>query len=515
MDWLIGANSTCHLVVDAPSVSSTHCKVTSANGQVLLSDLNSTNGTYVNDQRISTATAIGPDDTIRLGQQTPVAWRQIERLVGSRLIRIGRTADNEVVLPEENVSSHHAQLLLDADQMTLIDLNSSNGTFVGQPDGKIARASVSLNDVVYIASHRFTVKQLLERAGATSPRQVARLHRHPAVWATVAALLLIAFVVIRTRSVAVLTPDTNTEGIDDTEQIVAEPTVDPMDRLRGALYSVVVRSAASEPGIRIGTAWAVADHKLATSGNLVLFLQQSKNDFPVVVVQNLLDANETAVIGSTVHPVCQENADRMAELGEKIEELRRDFDALTEPPQDESGDPGESNQATPDPKAIEEISEQILDLEDQWFVAAEEMIHCDVGLLETAGSPNSDAGRFVLQAAEKAPVRLAAVTVVGGAFPHDQSITTGESAVAMTKLPATIDALVPRQADGVVRPALLCSAEHLQQNWMGAAVLNAEGEAIGLYSRPTPSLQPDEPPAGDHCDIAAVERVKDLLDRTK
>lgn len=44
--------------------------------------------------------------------------------------RIGRAADNDIVLEHETVSSYHAQLLCAADGCQLLDLDSANGTFV-------------------------------------------------------------------------------------------------------------------------------------------------------------------------------------------------------------------------------------------------------------------------------------------------------------------------------------------------------------------------------------------------
>ena len=44
---------------------------------------------------------------------------------------VGRTADNHLQLPDQLISRHHARLLYEAGRFHLIDLNSSNGTIVG------------------------------------------------------------------------------------------------------------------------------------------------------------------------------------------------------------------------------------------------------------------------------------------------------------------------------------------------------------------------------------------------
>jgi phage tail-like protein len=45
---------------------------------------------------------------------------------------LGRSAKNDVTLPHPLVSRHHARLLVEGDRVSLIDLGSSNGTFVGE-----------------------------------------------------------------------------------------------------------------------------------------------------------------------------------------------------------------------------------------------------------------------------------------------------------------------------------------------------------------------------------------------
>ena len=48
-----------------------------------------------------------------------------------QLVKIGSAADNNIVLKEEGISRHHAELFMDEDGNVFItDLNSTNGTFV-------------------------------------------------------------------------------------------------------------------------------------------------------------------------------------------------------------------------------------------------------------------------------------------------------------------------------------------------------------------------------------------------
>jgi pSer/pThr/pTyr-binding forkhead associated (FHA) protein len=53
--------------VPDPSVSSHHCEVLLAGGELRVKDLNSTNGTYINEEQISEA-VLKPGQTLRLGR---------------------------------------------------------------------------------------------------------------------------------------------------------------------------------------------------------------------------------------------------------------------------------------------------------------------------------------------------------------------------------------------------------------------------------------------------------------
>src|SRR3954464_4418144 len=59
-------NLPLHLDADT-QVSRRHARISAQNGQVVVEDLGSTNGTYVNDQPISAPRALAPGDKVRIG----------------------------------------------------------------------------------------------------------------------------------------------------------------------------------------------------------------------------------------------------------------------------------------------------------------------------------------------------------------------------------------------------------------------------------------------------------------
>lgn len=66
----IGRQEGIHLLIDHPTVSRRHAEIRFANGQYILSDLNSSNGTFVNDVRMppSSTHVLAPKDRVRFGK---------------------------------------------------------------------------------------------------------------------------------------------------------------------------------------------------------------------------------------------------------------------------------------------------------------------------------------------------------------------------------------------------------------------------------------------------------------
>ena len=64
---VIGRDPTCDLLFDQETISLRHCKLFYQNKQWWVVDINSTNGTYLNNSLVESATVLTDDDTLRLG----------------------------------------------------------------------------------------------------------------------------------------------------------------------------------------------------------------------------------------------------------------------------------------------------------------------------------------------------------------------------------------------------------------------------------------------------------------
>ena len=65
---MIGRGADCQLILEDDYVSTRHARVVSTPDGIYIEDLGSTNGSYVNGQRITAPTTITMADTVRIGK---------------------------------------------------------------------------------------------------------------------------------------------------------------------------------------------------------------------------------------------------------------------------------------------------------------------------------------------------------------------------------------------------------------------------------------------------------------
>jgi len=130
--------SRCQLVLEHPSVSALHAELFLEPGKVLLSD-HSTNGTFVNGLRMESV-ELQDGDYITFGRYAGKSLifksgsepqLKIEKIALDKdRLTIGRDASNDVVIDHPVVSKRHAEIIKQNGQVVLVDLGSTNGSFV-------------------------------------------------------------------------------------------------------------------------------------------------------------------------------------------------------------------------------------------------------------------------------------------------------------------------------------------------------------------------------------------------
>jgi pSer/pThr/pTyr-binding forkhead associated (FHA) protein len=163
--WIVGSRPDCDIRVESRTVSGRHCRLIDRGGALWLEDLASSNGTFVAGERITGPRIVRRGDSVTLGRETPLPWPPL-----AASITIGRLPDNDLVIPLDVVSGHHARLERDGNEVILVDLGSSNGTSLNDPLNKISRTPVKAGDAVYFGTHRVAAADLLAALPAEAPR---------------------------------------------------------------------------------------------------------------------------------------------------------------------------------------------------------------------------------------------------------------------------------------------------------------------------------------------------------
>ncbi len=143
----VGRDPSNDVTLAAPMVSSRHAliEVLSSGRDFVVTDLHSTNGTYLNsrENRVVSPTTAGIDDILYFGSyRFPLSRLDTVlarsggsadslALPGKRRFVIGRDDDVDVAIDQPQISRRHAEVEVLADgRFAIRDLGSSNGTFV-------------------------------------------------------------------------------------------------------------------------------------------------------------------------------------------------------------------------------------------------------------------------------------------------------------------------------------------------------------------------------------------------
>jgi pSer/pThr/pTyr-binding forkhead associated (FHA) protein len=166
------------VVLDSMLVSRSHARIECAAGRCMVQDLGSANGLFVNGRRTSQA-VLSTGDRLGLGDVELVyqgggaprqdAWEQPTAAgqmaargqtnawleIGGRQVSLstsgaslGRAQDNDVHVPDEHASRHHARIDVQQGAYVISDLGSANGTFVNNQ--RIQRQALRDGDEIRI-----------------------------------------------------------------------------------------------------------------------------------------------------------------------------------------------------------------------------------------------------------------------------------------------------------------------------------------------------------------------------
>ena len=152
-ELIIGRSRQCDIVLPSENVSRRHARIRTGPSGLIIEDLQSANGVFVNGRRIFEAVELADQDVIRLGDyhlhvrggkkvkdERPVYVRLVglNLMVADQVFEItttttlvGRGKDCGLVLVDPSISRVHARIMVRADGTVLVeDVGSANGVMV-------------------------------------------------------------------------------------------------------------------------------------------------------------------------------------------------------------------------------------------------------------------------------------------------------------------------------------------------------------------------------------------------
>lgn len=182
-ELLIGSSSQCDIVIDNKYVGREHAKIilkeTTGINTVVIKDLDSKNGTFVNGKKISPVSSIKQNDEVLLADhKLDLNQKKISSLFKharaiippfdydeENSITIGKSAECDVFIDNIHVSRKHARISVEGNNLFIEDLDSKNGTFLNGKritEKTLLSPNVKLADYILNMQHP-KIQQLIKK----------------------------------------------------------------------------------------------------------------------------------------------------------------------------------------------------------------------------------------------------------------------------------------------------------------------------------------------------------------
>ena len=260
--YTIGRVDGNDVVLPSNSVSRTHARIFVDNNKCYIDDLGSANGVFVDGSKCTERTEIRNGSKIRIGEYTLyLEYKDRSELnsgqeilktqivsgeqSGYKIVRvgdnfageefmlseesntIGRTEDNYILLSDPSISRNHAKIVNSNLSYKVVDLNSSNGTFVNNK--RIQREQVlQSNDLIRFGNISFVFAPASQVVDVRLYTKQASSNKLPIV-------ILVGFVIlIICISLALVVTKKKTDEVEDqltTQEAVLSDTKELNDKL--------------------------------------------------------------------------------------------------------------------------------------------------------------------------------------------------------------------------------------------------------------------------------------------
>lgn len=185
----IGRSSTNDVVIPNNSISNQHCLIHTKNNKLYISDLNSTNGTYIDGNRltpnkqyplnINQILILGTEGIqYQITQSYQTEYVDVNNISSEYKDKftIGRSATNDIIINSPNVSSVHISISKNNNDWIIEDV-STNGTYLNSFENRLIKNSptykLERDQVLYLANYKLQTNkifQLIEKSSTAKQK---------------------------------------------------------------------------------------------------------------------------------------------------------------------------------------------------------------------------------------------------------------------------------------------------------------------------------------------------------
>lgn len=447
--WIVGARDTCDIVIDEPTVSGEHCRLEFDDGRVFIEDLQSTNGTFINGERIYKKKQIHPDALVTLGRNTTLPMPS--QLSGPK---------PPPELPKESASA------TGADEAPF----PAHWMIAGGVGATVLLLIILFAIMAWSGSSKGSQPM------ANNPEDVG----------------------LKDPSPGENDPPNNDPTPKPPQNNTPKPAPKPVPQEtvaqhspEDAVYVLAVADANFDQQFRIGTGLAIGPNTILTTGTAKTISELAKQRFPELL---LLGPKRLTITQFVPHPTYVsamhegdgaeakfhkiysqvDMNDISADLKKTLEEAYRHFMVIAEKPHHYD-------------LAIIHVQEKL----PYWLPLAETATLPPLSKLTLVGHGFDRVAPFIPPNSE---------------LSIDQKTTRIQRSVGEAGVEDNARLLIAK-FDSVTPEA------HRETNWNGSALLNSQGELVAIYSRLTPEMTLGSPPTGQSFDATVIADVMPFIRR--
>ena len=159
----IGRDESNDIIISDSTVSSFHAKIYLEDNSIYLEDLNSTNGTYINNFQIESSNQyeLSISDKVLFGQAKYTLEKESQQNISNNNeFTIGRAVDADYYINVDTVSRYHLTVKQESGTWYIIDNNSTNGTYLNSYDNRITKIELQPNQLLFLATYRLNTNEI-------------------------------------------------------------------------------------------------------------------------------------------------------------------------------------------------------------------------------------------------------------------------------------------------------------------------------------------------------------------